>query len=96
MDRDGNFVVVWASKDQDGDGWGVYARRYDASGPGEEFRVNAATAGDQLNPSVAMNHLGEFVVAWSSKGQDGDGWGVYARRYDATGAGAGGGGVPRQ
>jgi hypothetical protein len=82
----GVFVVTWSSQGQDArKSWGVYARRYDASGPGEEFRVNAATAGDQLNPSVAMNHLGEFVVAWSSKGQDGDGWGVYARRYDATG-----------
>ena len=29
-----------------------------------------------------------FVVAWQSLGQDGDGYGVYAKRYTAAGVGA--------
>ena len=32
MDAAGNFVVTWSSNGQDGNGWGVYARRYDAAG----------------------------------------------------------------
>ena len=42
MDAAGNFVVTWASKDQDGNGWGIYAapvrlRRQPADGrvPGQ-------------------------------------------------------------
>ena len=25
---DGSFVVIWQSQNQDGDGWGIYGRRY--------------------------------------------------------------------
>ncbi len=31
MDANGNFVVVWESRTQDGDGIGVYAQRYDGN-----------------------------------------------------------------
>ncbi len=84
----GATTVVWASDGQDGDGRGIYAQRYNAQGLplGGEFRVNITTAGDQDFPSVATNLLGEFAVAWSSYGQDGDGWGVYVRDYDTLGA----------
>jgi hypothetical protein len=37
-----------------------------------------------------MDAQGNFVVTWSSDGQDGSGWGVYAQRFDATGAAQGG------
>src|SRR5262249_28847107 len=52
---------------------------------GGEFQVNATTAGDQVDPDVAMSAAGAFVVSWSSQGQDGDGWGVYAQRFFTTG-----------
>jgi hypothetical protein len=86
----GNSVVVWASDRQDGDGWGIYAQLYDASGNpvGSEFRVNGTTAGDQLSPDVSMNASGEFVVVWQSA--DGDGTGIFAQRYDASGTALGG------
>ena len=97
MDADGNFVVTWSSKDQDGDNWGVYAKRYNADGlaQGGEFRVNTSTAKEQMFSSVAMDADGNFVVTWSSKDQDGDSWGVYAQRYDAARRGPGSG-VPGQ
>ncbi|MGE0607853.1 MAG: tandem-95 repeat protein [Pirellulales bacterium] len=87
MDDAGNFVVTWSSKDQDGDNWGVYAKRFDAAGTvqGGEFRVNSTTAKDQTASSVAMSANGTFVVTWSSKDQDGDNWGIYGKRYDASG-----------
>jgi len=92
MDDAGNFVVVWASKDQDGDNWGIYAQRYNAAGvaQGAEFLVNTYTAREQLGPSVAMDSDGNFIIAWSSNGQDGDGWGIYAKRFDANGVVQGG------
>src|SRR5436190_796399 len=69
----GNFVVVWASAGQDGSGSGIFGQRYSSSGPalGPEFRVNTYTTSDQSSPSVAADAAGNFVVVWSSFGQDG-------------------------
>jgi len=91
-DSAGNFVVVWASQNQDTSGYGVYAQRYNAAGAaqGGEFRVNATFANDQFQPSVAMDQDGDFVVSWTSEAQDGDGLGVYARRFNAAGVAQGG------
>eukprot|EP00929_Paragymnodinium_shiwhaense_P083542 TRINITY_DN44574_c0_g1_i2.p1 TRINITY_DN44574_c0_g1~~TRINITY_DN44574_c0_g1_i2.p1 ORF type:complete len:667 (-),score=85.80 TRINITY_DN44574_c0_g1_i2:180-2180(-) len=36
------------------------------------------------NPASPASGGGGFVVAWSSWGQDGDGWGVYARAFDSN------------
>jgi hypothetical protein len=56
---------------------------------GPEFRVNSYTPGTQL-PSVAAAAAaaadGRFVVTWSSRYQDGSGWGIFGRRYDSTGS----------
>jgi hypothetical protein len=92
MDSVGNFTVVWASAGQDGSGWGVYGQRFNALGvaQGSEFRVNTTSAGDQEYSAIAMNGSGNFVVTWSSYGQDGSGWGVYAQRYNALGSAQGG------
>ena len=83
---DGAFVVAWEIPN-DGDLEGVRARRYDASGNpiSSEIPVNTSTAGRQLRPSVAIDNSGAFVVAWESAGQDGDGAGVFARRFDGLG-----------
>ena len=92
MDSDGDFVVVWGSNGQDGSSNGIYAQRYDNTGAanGGEFLVNSYTTSSQDNPSVAMDSDGDFVVVWNSNGQDGSGAGIYAQRYDNTGAANGG------
>ncbi len=83
----GNFVVAWQSNRQDGSGWGIYARLYDAAGipRGNEFRVNTYTTDNQFVPRAAMDSAGNFVIVWESRGQDGDGYGIYCKRYDSTG-----------
>ena len=91
-DADGDYVIAWASRNQDGDRYGVYAQRYNANGipQGSEFRVNTNTSKDQLDPSVAIDANGNFVITWSSKAQDqGNTWGVYGQRYDASGVAQG-------
>ena len=91
MDADGDFVITWESYGQDGDGYGVYAQRYNAAGvaQGTEFQVTTTTIGAQKLPRVAMDADGDFVVTWTSYGQDGDGEGVYAQRYNAAGVAQG-------
>jgi hypothetical protein len=91
MDADGDFVVTWQSNTQDGSGYGVYGQRYNAAGvaQGSEFRVNTTTTAPQTSPSVALDADGDFIVTWSSNGQDGSGYGVYAQRYNAAGVAQG-------
>ncbi|MBI1345433.1 hypothetical protein GC163_04010 [bacterium] len=91
MDADGNYVIAWASYEQDGSAYGIYAQRFNAQGlaQGAEFRVNTTTTNTQNHASVAMDADGDFVIAWSSFGQDGSGYGVYAQRYNALGVAQG-------
>jgi hypothetical protein len=76
------FVVTWVSDEQDGSGYGVYGQLYDGNGGrvGTEFRVNTYTTDYQINPSVTALNDG-FVVIWRSSGQDGSGYGIYAKKY---------------
>ncbi len=87
----GDYVVVWQSAGQDGGGYGVYGQRYNPAGAaqGSEFRVNTYTTNDQKNPTVAMDALGDFVVAWESQGQNGTLFGIYAQRYNSSGVAQG-------
>ena len=82
-DAEGNFVVAWTSPGQDGDARGVFARRFDAAGlpEGDAFQVNSHTTGSQRYPSVASDAGGNFVVVWSSAGQDGSNYGIFLRRF---------------
>jgi len=85
--NDGGFVVIWESKNQDGDGSGIYGQRFDNSGNAVEFefQINQEIVGDQRVPSVSALADGGFIVTWQSNGQDGDSWGAYGRRYNADG-----------
>jgi hypothetical protein len=56
---------------------------------GSEFRVNTYTQGAQARPRAALLRGGGFVVAWQSDGQDGGSYGVFAQRYQPSGAAAG-------
>lgn len=87
IDASGNLIAAWASRNQDGSDWGIYAQRYDATGvaQGTEFVVNTTTNNSQMMPNVAIDPTGGFLIAWQSFLQDGAGWGVVARRFTAAG-----------
>ena len=53
---------------------------------GPEFQVHSTTAGQQRNPAVAADGLGNFVVAWQSYPQDGSNYGVIGQRFNSAGA----------
>src|SRR5204862_7336488 len=86
MDADGDFIVVWQSVNQDGDGLGVYGQRFNAAGLPQdgEFRVNTGTVKDQSMPAVGIDADGNFTVVWQSNVQDYSD--VYAQRFSAAGA----------
>ncbi|MBK2124806.1 DUF4347 domain-containing protein, partial [Fangia hongkongensis] len=87
----GGYVIVWESRDNDGDVDGIYGQIYDANGAtsGSEFLVNTTTSDSQNAPSVAALDNGGFVVVWTSEGQDaGDSTnetGIYGQRFDSVG-----------
>ncbi|MGB7258726.1 MAG: Ig-like domain repeat protein, partial [Pseudolabrys sp.] len=88
----GSFVVVWQSQGEDGSGYGIYGQVFKAAGvkSGGEFKVNATTKSDQIEPAVAALADGGFIVVWSSNGQDTSGFGVYAQRYNKNDVRSGG------
>ncbi len=95
LDADGDFIITWTGYGQIGDGptsGNVYARRFASNGTplGDELLVNSFTVGSQKWSNVAVDVLGDFVVTWSSYGQDGSGYGVYAQRYNSSGGKEGG------
>jgi hypothetical protein len=87
MDAAGNFVVVWRSRDQDGDAFGIFARRYDSGGnpQGAEFQVNTYTTGQQRAPDVAVDPNGDVVIAW----RDAEQKLILGQRYDSAGTAQG-------
>jgi S-layer family protein len=80
-DARGNFVVTWTT--YDGGSYGTAAQRFDAAGVrrGAEFRVNTYTTAAQIATSAASDAVGNFVVTWTSTGQDGSLDGVLGQRF---------------
>ncbi|MFO1019516.1 MAG: VCBS repeat-containing protein [Planctomycetales bacterium] len=81
MDPAGNFVITWDSLQLGTND--IYAQLYNAAGmmQGPEFQVHPPRDFNQFVPTAAMDSAGNFIVAWSSNFQDGDGFGIYSQLY---------------
>ena len=86
-DGDGDFVVVWTSAHLGGAYDDIFGQRYDSAGTpvGGEFQINFGAVYELIEPSVASDEDGDFVVVWSSLFQDGNSYGVFGRRYASNG-----------
>jgi len=90
---DGGFVVTWDQKV--GTSYEIYQRRFDANGianginGGAAVLVNTYTSSDQTMPTVTTLDDDGFLVTWTSYNQDGSLGGIYAQRFDNTGAAVG-------
>ncbi|MEO8275629.1 MAG: hypothetical protein ABI639_05375 [Thermoanaerobaculia bacterium] len=89
----GSFVVVWESYGSVGNDSSlrsVQGQRYQANGlpDGAQFQVNTYTTNLQVQPNVAVDAQGNFVVAWTSTGSygtDSATYSIHAQRYDSAG-----------
>lgn len=78
-EADGDFVVVWYSQrgsgGDDSSYGSIQGQRFASDGTpaGAEFQVNAYTNRDQIDPSVAIDLDGGFVVVWESDDSDNGG-----------------------
>ena len=93
-DAAGGFVVVWeslGSPDSDVSEWSIQGQRFGDNGApiGAQFQVNTYTTDRQIHPAIAMDPVGNFVVAWSSfgsTGNDNSANSIQAQRFEAAGA----------
>jgi hypothetical protein len=87
IDAAGRFVVVWHSwqDSEDTSSLSVQGQRYDAAGAplGAQFLVNTYTTYGQLNPDVAVDDAGTFVVVWTAAEEDGT---IQGQRFDSAGS----------
>ena len=84
------YVVTWTAYTEVNDQGEIYARYLDLDGNplAAPFQVNVTTADEQGHSMVVSDSHGNIVIAWESWGQDGDGNGVFARRFDLSHAGS--------
>ena len=82
----GDFVITWQTKDQI-DEWDIFARQYsfDLLTIGNEFQVNDSTTKKQIDPSVAINDSGDFIIGWTSNILGDENLEVLYRRFDWSG-----------
>ncbi len=87
MNDSGNFVVTWDRQSGGSTDSDVQAQRFNSSGVAQGGAISVTNTNSwwQDIANVAMDQSGNFVVSWSSNGQDGSGLGVYTRQYDSTG-----------
>jgi hypothetical protein len=86
-DAIGNFVVCWQRYELDEEGYAVYARTFDRTSElrGPEFQVHEPSPGWQVFPSLDCDPLGNFLIAWQDRSEDGTGFNVRARTFDDNG-----------
>ncbi|MFH1811136.1 MAG: metallophosphoesterase [Pseudomonadota bacterium] len=87
----GDFVVVWEDDSSTADGAGnhdILVRGFHAGGceAFSDLVVNVATAGQQTAPAVAMDAVGNFVVAWADDNDGNGSFQIYARGFAADGS----------
>lgn len=86
-DGQGNFIVVYSGFGPGLTVESVGGQRYSSDGSplGTEFYI-ASQHGSAYGPVVAADADGDFIVVWNAPGQFGVGTGIYAQRFDSTGA----------
>lgn len=88
---DGGFAVAWMQKGEQGaNSWDIYMRPFSGNGlGGTTHLVNTWIYGDQLAPK--MSAMGtDYLVVWTSMGQDGSRNGVYGQFLRGDGSPVGG------
>ena len=88
MDAAGDFVVGWENVPSSGSDE-IHAQPYTAAGAAEgSALLVSSTAGNNMSPSVAMDAVGDFGVAWENVPSSGSDE-IHAQRYSAAGAATG-------
>jgi hypothetical protein len=82
----GGFVATWTSE-KGGDNYDIEVQLFDeqAAKAGDYFLASLNTNGWQAGSRAASFPVGKFIIVWSSKGQDGSDFGIFAQRFNPDG-----------
>lgn len=84
----GGFMLAWSARDMANatNSWDVYARPFSAAGAGGAVvRVNTRVYGDEYAPRISA--IGQdYMIVWTSLGQDGSREGVYGQFVHQNGS----------
>jgi hypothetical protein len=89
---DGSFMIAWTARDManPNNSLDIHARTFTSAGVGgSAFYVNTYLYGDQYVPRIASLGL-DYLVNWTSLGQDGSREGVYGQFVHSDGSLVGG------
>ncbi len=89
---DGSFIITWGQKDTVilNNSWDVFARSFSSAGVGGTVQlVNTQQYGDQYAPRISSIGT-EYLVVWTSMGQDGSREGVFGQYLLSNGSHDGG------
>jgi len=89
---DGSFMVTWCARDMNNpdNSWDIYARTFSSSGVGgTTVLVNTHLYGDQYLPKISAIGL-DYLIVWTSLGQDGSREGVFGQFVHEDGSLVGG------
>ena len=76
---DGSYMITWCAQNVgDSSSWDVYERSYTNANGGPVYLVNSYTYGDQYLPRISVIG-GDYLIIWTSLGQDGSREGVYGQ-----------------
>ena len=84
---DGSYMVTWCEYNvaDSANGWDIFARSFTNSSGGPAIPVNSYTSGDQYNPQISVIG-GDYLIVWTSLGQDGSREGVFGQFVHENGA----------
>jgi len=88
MNAEGTFIIAWDGDPNKASDDDIHARIFDpnATPLADESMVNTTQSGAQVNPRVALDGQGSFMVVWEGPTSDPNGGtDVFGQRFDATG-----------
>jgi hypothetical protein len=88
---DGGFTLAWSQRDSivRSNSWDIFARSFSKVGlAGPSVAINAELYGDQYAPQASAVGA-QYMIVWTSLGQDGSREGVYGRLINNDGTMAG-------
>ncbi len=86
MNSSGEFIITWNDERNGWDDWDIFFQRYNSNGNliGTNVRVNNdVSILPQVDPTIAMNDAGNFVIAWEDERQGFRN--IYYQIYDSNG-----------
>lgn len=89
---DGSFLIAWSQKDSlnVNNSWDVWGRQFNKNGVGGTPQIiNTQLYGDQYGPKISSIGT-DYLVAWTSLGQDGSREGVFGQFLRGDGTHSGG------